>query len=117
MSTKTGTPFGYMKGKYEETKLRLNEHTGILLYTDGLLEARNDRDFFGEQRVWDILEDNLNMGSQDMVNMILSEVNEFADGSVDDDIALVVIRFITEIIGHDRNALLEFPLVREHIET
>ena len=110
---KAGMPFGQMIGEYEETEVQLNEQTGILLYTDGLLEARRGRDFFGEYRIKEIIENNFHLGSQELVDELLLNVMEFTDGEVDDDIALVVVRFSTSKYYDNRNAPLRFPLVHE----
>jgi len=109
----TGMPLGQMIGKYKESIVSLREESGILLYTDGLLEARRDRDFFGDYRVKEILENNFHIGSQGLVDELLSNVTEFADGEIDDDIALIVIRFSSPKINNDQIVPLRFPLVRE----
>lgn len=47
-----GPPLGvYGDASYQVTEARLEAGAGVLLYTDGVTEARNGADFFGEDRL------------------------------------------------------------------
>ena len=51
-----GLPLGINHSEYKETIIDLQREEGILIYTDGLTDARNDSDdFFGQERILDAL--------------------------------------------------------------
>ena len=64
------------------------------MYTDGALEARDaSGDFFGEQRLREVLLRALPAGVEGLCEAVLSELDAFTGSALDDDIALVALRF------------------------
>jgi serine phosphatase RsbU (regulator of sigma subunit) len=65
----------------------------LVLYTDGIIEARRDGEFFGEQRLHELVE-----GSDGRVEQlparILAEVLAFSGGSLKDDAAVLAISLV-----------------------
>ncbi len=91
-----GSALGFQrKWKYESHK-RHNFSNGqiILIGTDGVWEARNKNgDFFGKNRVHEIVRKEYKSSARDILSTIFSEMNRFqANVTSEDDITLVVIK-------------------------
>lgn len=68
----------------------------LFMYTDGAIEARSpDREFFGERRLFDELLHASANGVEGLCGTVLSALDAFSDSELDDDIALVALRFDT----------------------
>ena len=66
----------------------------LVLYTDGVTEARDSEGaFFGEDGLHDVLLREVTAGFDGLCDRILDSVSSFAGGSLEDDVSLVVIRF------------------------
>jgi sigma-B regulation protein RsbU (phosphoserine phosphatase) len=65
----------------------------LLLYTDGLMDARRaDRERFSQDRVEDVIRAQAGRSAQEMIDGLLSAVQEFAgDAPQYDDITLVAV--------------------------
>jgi len=79
---------------YEEETVQLNPHDLMLLYTDGLTEAMNQRDeMFEEERLLRLLKDNQEISaeklSQKIVDSVLSFQGNLPQG---DDMTLVLVK-------------------------
>jgi len=61
----------------------------VLLYTDGLLEARSNGQLFGEPGISKALIDIASIDVADMPSAILEAAASFADDELDDDVAVV----------------------------
>ena len=74
---------------YGEETVTLSEGDVVVLYTDGVTEARNGHVFFGEERV----KDSVMAGgtSAEHVKRLLTAVRRFARGDLRDDIALLAV--------------------------
>ena len=75
---------------FHDTRIDLAAGDTIVLYTDGVTEARRGAELFGDDRLRELVGD----GGEDAVGLtdrILDDVLEFQDGDASDDIALVVI--------------------------
>ncbi len=68
---------------------RLSEDDTVLLYTDGVTEARNGNVFFGEERV----KESVMAGGtpREQVRRLLTAVRRFARGDLRDDVALLAV--------------------------
>ena len=64
----------------------------IVLYTDGVTEARRDRQFFDEERLLAAITRPGQPGAQELADSIVAEVLDFQQGDARDDIAVVVVR-------------------------
>ena len=68
----------------------------MFMYTDGAIEARNAQgDFFGEQRLRDLLLTQSLQGIEGLCDNVLLSLDEFTGSVLDDDIAMVALRFDT----------------------
>jgi phosphoserine phosphatase RsbU/P len=72
--------------------VRLDPGDSLLLYTDGVTDARSADGFFGEERLRDTLISCAGSSADDIVKAIDRSLNEFHGGKPRDDIAFVVLR-------------------------
>ena len=90
-----GVVLGAMKGlKMDEKTVDLYSGDLLILYTDGVTEAINQaEDQFGEARLIEIIKHNSDLPSEDLKNLIIDQVYDFASGTPQaDDITLMVLR-------------------------
>jgi serine phosphatase RsbU (regulator of sigma subunit)/anti-sigma regulatory factor (Ser/Thr protein kinase) len=64
----------------------------LLLYTDGLVEARRGEALFGESRLAALLERSYGLEPEQLVESVAHAVYEFAEGRLSDDLALLALR-------------------------
>lgn len=90
---------GTMLGMFEEIRVEparvvLEAGDSLVLYTDGVLEARRGREEFGEDRLVDVLRIRGRAGGDaaDLASAVEDEVLAFQDGMARDDIAIVVVQ-------------------------
>jgi sigma-B regulation protein RsbU (phosphoserine phosphatase) len=72
--------------------VRLGPGEALVLYTDGVTDARNADGFFGEERLAETLVSCTGSSADDIVKAIDRALNEFHRGKARDDIAFVVLR-------------------------
>ncbi len=79
---------------FEERTTTLSQGDLILLYTDGLTEAESpDGEFFGLQRVSDILVQHAQQSPQVIIEILLEQLKQFRrSASFNDDITLMVFK-------------------------
>jgi serine phosphatase RsbU (regulator of sigma subunit) len=90
-----GPALGLIKSaKFEEQVTDLGHNDLLLVYSDGVTEARNEWDeFFGDQRLFSILKESGGISPEKLGEKILSRVDAFVgDAPRSDDLSLVVIR-------------------------
>jgi sigma-B regulation protein RsbU (phosphoserine phosphatase) len=88
-----GLPLGLdEKPDYVEGSMRAEQASGVLLYTDGLTEARRDGEFFGLARVSAALGENSDPTPDQAVGVLCARVTEFAPGPLHDDLCLLAAR-------------------------
>jgi len=78
----------------EEVELAVRPGDCFILYTDGLTEARNDRDeTFGLERLEAaIARTHGDLTSQALAAILFDDVRKFADGTFQDDVAILCVR-------------------------
>jgi len=64
----------------------------MVTFTDGTIEARKDDEFFGEKRLKRVIDISAGLAAQDIADSIIEECFTFAQGRLDDDIAILVIK-------------------------
>jgi serine phosphatase RsbU (regulator of sigma subunit)/anti-sigma regulatory factor (Ser/Thr protein kinase) len=81
---------------YKENKTSLSKKDVLLLYTDGITEARNrEKEFFSDKRLAEVLSSFEDISAEDIVNSTVSEVKRFEDGADQaDDITALAIQFL-----------------------
>ena len=77
---------------YETLSVELGEDDLLLLYTDGVIEARNGDGFFGEERLARLLATLGDRSAEEVAQAIADAVSEFGDGMLRDDVALLALK-------------------------
>jgi serine phosphatase RsbU (regulator of sigma subunit)/transcriptional regulator with GAF, ATPase, and Fis domain len=77
--------------RHPVTTLELVPGDAIVLYTDGVIEAKGDRDMFGDDRLLDLLRDRHDLHPQRLADAVLDTVRGFRR-SAPDDMAVLVAR-------------------------
>jgi len=88
-----GPPLGlFPSHPYENVELLLESGDRLVLYTDGLTEARNSNGVeFGEHNVTRVGNQNMRLTAAEMLDALRREVTTFCNGIFDDDLTLVVV--------------------------
>jgi len=84
----------------EEQCVALEQGDTIVLYSDGLTEARNvDGDMFGIQRVTDIVQQSRGETVDEVRERLFSEVRRWSDDRLSDDVTVLVVRHVGRAAG------------------
>ena len=80
--------------KYDEQKFTLQNSETLIIYSDGLSEARNEQgEFYGTQQFFQLLSDFAELSSAEIGKKILFEIDHFiGSASVHDDLSLVILK-------------------------
>lgn len=90
MLYRTGIPVGYAEdSRYEERKAMLAPGDLLLLYTDGIIEARREGKVLSTEGLQEILFRHADLDPREMVEMVCEEARNFAEGDLRDDIAII----------------------------
>lgn len=72
-------------------RLMLEEGDLMVMYTDGLTEARDaGGTFYGEERLADVIREAKAETAQELVDLLVADLREFTGGRLGDDLGLVV---------------------------
>ncbi|MDI6843896.1 MAG: MASE3 domain-containing protein [Anaerosomatales bacterium] len=86
-------PLGMFPGtQYEEFRIPLAPEHVLVMFSDGVLDARRGNDPFGERRVRETLDLVGTSDPQSIADALLAAVSAHADGEHVDDIAIVALR-------------------------
>lgn len=90
-----GTPLGIGEHPaYVEGSVRAEGPTGLLLFTDGVTEARHGNEQFGIEGVRDALSKLEHPAPSDAVAVVRARVADFAYGTLADDLCLLAARIV-----------------------
>ena len=78
--------------EFSEESVVLGPGDAIVLYTDGVIEARCEEEIFGEQRLLDLLADCPGQDARAIANTVRQAVGDFLPGLPRDDMAILVMR-------------------------
>lgn len=95
----TGLPVGmFCEERYSSTQIKLSKGDRLLLYTDGLSEARDQHDReYGDDRLPALLGECHQLAALGLVNRLLEDVSEFSSARPKaDDLTVMAI----EMVGH-----------------
>jgi len=87
-------PLGILEdADYQETRLRLEPGDKVVFYTDGIVEAMNEKEeIFGFDRLLDVVRGARAMDAESLLKEIVDKVNEFAGGAAQhDDLTVIVL--------------------------
>jgi serine phosphatase RsbU (regulator of sigma subunit) len=80
------------KSEYVSREIPLEAHDLLLLYTDGLAEARNGEALFGEERIAQFIRRDPGVGADVLCKALLEAARDFASAPLTDDVAILAIR-------------------------
>jgi serine phosphatase RsbU (regulator of sigma subunit) len=76
---------------YGEVRFELQPGEAVVVYTDGLVEARRDGELYGVARLDAALMSAGPAGAQQLADAVIADCRAFSDGELADDGAIVVI--------------------------
>jgi serine phosphatase RsbU (regulator of sigma subunit) len=77
---------------YGEVRFELQPGEAVVVYTDGLVEARRGGELYGVARLDAALMASGPAGAQQLADAVIADCRAFSDGELADDCAIVVIR-------------------------
>ena len=80
------------KSKYHSREVELAMGDMVVLYTDGLAEARRGDELFGEDRIAALLRRDPTVAPDVLCKALLEAARNFAEGPVEDDVAILAVR-------------------------
>jgi len=80
------------KASYFSREIRLDPNDLCLLYTDGLAEARDGDELFGEDRIAALLRRDPGVSPDVLCKSLLEAAKDFSTGPIDDDVAILAVR-------------------------
>jgi putative methionine-R-sulfoxide reductase with GAF domain len=72
----------------------LADAKGLILYTDGLIEARRQQEMFGDEKLAQICTQQINYSADQILEVIVSHVRQWS-GILTDDIAIIAVKRIS----------------------
>jgi chemotaxis methyl-accepting protein methylase/serine phosphatase RsbU (regulator of sigma subunit)/PAS domain-containing protein len=90
-----GPPLGAMTKLYREAEFALAAGETLVLYTDGLTEARRGPDFFGETRLLTMLSGRDRANPQGTVEALVAAATHHAGGRLADDLAVIAVHLVS----------------------
>ena len=78
--------------KYVEVRETLDRGSAVVLFTDGVVEARRDTELFGYDRLGRLLADHLQLSARELAQAVVDGARTFSGGAVSDDSAVVVVK-------------------------
>ncbi len=78
--------------EYSEVRAELPPGASLVLYTDGVVEARRDGELYGDERLDALLAARHNLPARALAAAVAEDAREFAGGDLSDDVAVVAIR-------------------------
>ena len=78
--------------EYEEVRASLEHGSAVVLYTDGVIEARRDGELYGEARLDRLLGERRDLPAGELAQCVLDDCRAFARGDLADDCAVVVVK-------------------------
>jgi serine phosphatase RsbU (regulator of sigma subunit) len=80
---------------YEEVRAELAVDGAVVLYTDGVIEARRDGELYGIERLDRVLTERRALPAGELAQFVLDDCRAFARGELADDCAVVVVKRTT----------------------
>lgn len=85
---------GIMEEEYLKTEIKFEKDDIGILYTDGVVEARReDGEFYGREKFFDILEKNVDNSAKEIGKEIYSDLKTFTENAKqNDDITILIVK-------------------------
>jgi sigma-B regulation protein RsbU (phosphoserine phosphatase) len=87
-------PLGILdEADYQETRLHLEQDDKVVFYTDGIVEAMNEKEeIFGFERLLEVVQGSQSMTADALLKDIIDRVNMFAGGAAQhDDLTVIIV--------------------------
>jgi serine phosphatase RsbU (regulator of sigma subunit) len=78
--------------RYEEVRAPLDVGGAVVLYTDGVIEARWEGELYGVERLDRVLSERRDLSANELAQVVLDDCRAFARGELADDCAVVVVK-------------------------
>jgi serine phosphatase RsbU (regulator of sigma subunit) len=78
--------------RYAEVRRPLPDDASIVLFTDGVVEARHDGELYGIERLDAVIAEKRSLSAQSLAEALVDDCRRFARGELVDDCAVVVVR-------------------------
>jgi serine phosphatase RsbU (regulator of sigma subunit) len=78
--------------QYEEVRTKLGVGEAVVLYTDGVIEARRDNELYGVERLDRVLSEHRELPPGKLAQVVLDDCRSFSRGELADDCAVVVVK-------------------------
>ncbi len=96
----TGPLLGAFDGVgFEQAETRLEPGELLFLYTDGLTDARREGKFYGEERLFGLLNGSGDRSGRQVVDDVLGDVTAFSGDRLRDDLAMLAVRRLKQSVG------------------
>jgi serine phosphatase RsbU (regulator of sigma subunit) len=82
--------------EYTESHAELPPGASLVLYTDGVVEARREGDLYGDERLDALLVERRDLPARALAAAVAGHAREYAGGDLSDDLAVVVIRRVPD---------------------
>ncbi len=76
---------------FKEDRVEFSVEETLLLITDGIIEARHNNVFYGEDRLHRLLQTRADGAAANLPQAVFEDVLEYADGVLSDDIAMLAV--------------------------
>jgi len=78
--------------QYEQVRATLDIGGAVVLYTDGVIEARRGSELYGVERLDRLLSERSDLSADELAQVVLDDCRAFARGELADDCAVVVVK-------------------------
>jgi len=78
--------------RYEEVRAALPSGSTVVLYTDGVIEARRKGELYGAERLDALLHEQRALPPLELAHAVTEDARGYSGGELSDDLAVVVIR-------------------------
>jgi serine phosphatase RsbU (regulator of sigma subunit) len=92
LTTRQSQPRELKKVEFEAAEYRLQRGDQLLLFTDGIIEAANESELYGEQRLLEEFERCEENTAQAVIETLYAGIKAWAIGGLRDDIALFLLK-------------------------
>jgi len=90
---------GFANAVFDEAATCLGYDELLLLYTDGLTEARRNSEFYGEQRLFDLLASTTDRRASTLVRSVIEDVMSYSRNRLRDDLAMLGVQRVKQDAG------------------
>lgn len=81
---------------FADTKVKLGTGETLFLYTDGVVEARVEKDLYGEERLMEALRRLTGCEPEATIEAVLDDLMQFTGGKLSDDLAILALRVVPD---------------------